>query len=84
VTELQGLQLAATPLLLPQLAAPLQGLHLDWCKVEAATLQPHLLATLRCCSSLRSLSLIGYQGDIEEVGDLGCSSGSAVDCRAFD
>ena len=57
------------PLIPVDWCSRLESLSLDWLKVpaEAPVLQGPLQATLRCCSSLGKLSLVGCAGDVDAL-----------------
>jgi hypothetical protein len=58
----------------------LNSLSLDWLKVpmEGRVLQGPLQATMRCCSSLAKLSLVGYNGDVDALLSCVADAGAAV------
>jgi hypothetical protein len=66
------------PLIPPDWCSRLQGLSLDWLKVDGQMLQGPLQATLRCCSSLRKLSLVGYPGSVDALLSCVADAGAAV------
>jgi hypothetical protein len=55
------------PLLAPQGCARLHHLGLDWLKLRRSCLDRQLALTLAACTALTSLSLMGYQGGIDQV-----------------
>jgi hypothetical protein len=65
--RLQRIRLVCEPLLPLGLCRQLVRLSLDWCKCDVLTLQLPLVSAMQSCSSLEHLSLVGYQGDVEEV-----------------
>ena len=70
--QLQQLQLnvkgVCQPLLPLGLSKQLVKLSIDWCKFEMGQLQEPLLAALMNCCRLELLSLVGYQGQVDQVG----------------
>ena len=54
-------------LLAPAGCARLQHLGLDWLKLRRSCLDSQVVHTLAACTALTSLSLMGYQGSIDEV-----------------
>ncbi|WIA36892.1 hypothetical protein OEZ86_008140 [Tetradesmus obliquus] len=56
----------------------LTSLSLDWLKVDGTVLQPHLTATLQQCPKLSKLSLVGYQGSVDELLGSLAATGAAL------
>ena len=73
--RLQRLRLVCDPLLPLDLCRQLVKLCLDWCKCDVLSLQLPLVAAMQSCSRLEHLSLVGYQGDVEEVRGGGAGAG---------